>query len=220
VTGHEQGLLSRTAGDLGVALTPSQQERLLAYLDELCLWNRRINLTGLRSRDRMVVELLADSLVPAPHLPQSSRLLDVGSGAGLPGIPLKIARPDLSVDLLEPSAKRHHFLKQAVRLLRMEGIRALRGRIEDPAPLLLPVYDVVAARAVWGLREAVEACAPFVAGGGLLVGFAGGNAETELAGALPPAAAADLELEQSIAYRLPGTGGERRTVFFRKGATP
>lgn len=217
---REQDLLRRVAGDLGVSLTEAQLERLIHYLDELCLWNRRTNLTGLRSRDRMVVELLADALVPAPLLPPSQSLLDVGSGAGLPGIPLKIARPDLSVDLLEPSLKRYHFLKQAIRLLRMEGIRALRGRVEDSGIHPQQGYDVVTSRAVWGLRKAVESCASSVAAGGLLVGFAGADAEAELAGARATLARAGLHLEDSVAYRLPGTGGGRRTLFFRKGPIP
>ncbi|MCF8061876.1 MAG: 16S rRNA (guanine(527)-N(7))-methyltransferase RsmG [Deltaproteobacteria bacterium] len=220
MTESEQELLRRTAAGLGVALTGSQLEGLLTYLDELCLWNRRTNLTGLRSRKRMVVELLADALVPAPRLPPSARLLDVGSGAGLPGIPLKIVRPDLSIDLLEPSLKRHHFLKQAIRLLRMEHVQALRGRVEDSAGLLRPCYDVVTARAVWGLRQAVEMCAPLVAKGGMLVGFAGSNAGAELTGARASLAGAGLHLEDAVDYRLPGTGGDRRTFFFRKGAIP
>ena len=216
----ERDLLRRTAGDLGVRLTEPQLESLLSYLDELCLWNRRINLTGLRSRERMVVELLADALVPAPRLPPSASLLDVGSGAGLPGIPLKIARPDLSVDLLEPSSKRYHFLKQAIRLLRMEGLQAFRGRVEDSSPILRREYDVVAARAVWGLRKMVENCAPRLAAGGLLLGFAGADAEAELAGAGTTVAGAGLHLEDAVVYRLPDTGGDRSTLFFRKGPIP
>lgn len=216
----ERDLLRRTACDLGVRLTEPQLESLLSYLDELCLWNRRINLTGLRSRERMVVELLADALVPAPRLPPSASLLDVGSGAGLPGIPLKIARPDLSVDLLEPSSKRYHFLKQAIRLLRMEGLQAFRGRVEDSSPILQREYDVVAARAVWGLRKMVENCAPHLAAGGLLLGFAGADAEAELAGAGTTVAGAGLHLEDAVVYRLPDTGGDRSTLFFRKGPIP
>ena len=144
----------------------------------------------------------------------------MGSGAGLPGIPLKIARPDLSVDLLEPMQKRYHFLKQAVRILRLEGVRALRGRIEESETLLRPGYDVVAARAVWGLRQTVETCAPFVTRGGLLVGFAGRDAEAELAAISASLAGAGLRLEEDVAYRLPCAGGERRTLFFRRGASP
>ncbi len=214
----EQDLLISTACALGVELKEIHLKRLFAYLDELCLWNRRTNLTGVRSRKRMVVELLADSLVPAPLLPFSARLLDVGSGAGLPGIPLKIIRPDLRVDLLEPSRRRYHFLKQAVRILGMGGIQALQGRVEESSNILQPHgYDVVTARAVSGLRSTVILCAPCVARGGMLVGFAGMNSETCLKDARGSVHDAGLYLEKTITYLLPDTAGERCTLLFRKG---
>ncbi len=195
-------------------LSETQSDRLLSYLDELHLWNRRINLTGLRSRKRMVVELLADSLVPAPHLPASGRLLDVGSGAGLPGIPLKVALPEFQVDLLEPSAKRHHFQKQAIRLIRLEGIRAVRGRVEDARDLLHLEYDVVTSRAVTGLERMIALCVPLVSPGGLLVGFAGRDAGVD-AGQVPRS----LTLERTLPYHLPHTAGMRHALLFRKSLT-
>lgn len=218
VDSTEQDFLRRTARDLGVELTEIHLKRLFAYLDELCLWNSRTNLTGLRSRKRMVVELLADSLVPAPVLPLSASLLDVGSGAGLPGVPLKIVRPDLRVDLLEPSLKRHHFLKQVIRILGMDGIQAVRGRVEDFLDTLRPQgYDVVTARAVSDLRSMVFMCSTRVAPGGMLVGFGGRNVEASLKAARDSLVETGLHLEKSVRYLLPDTAGERRTLFFRKG---
>lgn len=213
----EQDLLCRTARNLGVELKEIHLKRLLAYLDELCLWNRRTNLTGLRSRKRMIIELLADSLVPAPFLPFGARMLDVGSGAGLPGVPLKIVRPDLEVDLLEPSLKRHNFLRQAIRILGMGGIQAFRGRVEDTTGILQPQgYDVVTARAVSDLRSTVVICAVHVTAGGILVGFGGRNVESCLDEARESLAETGLYLEKTVRYLLPGTTGERRTLFFRK----
>ncbi len=217
VDSTEQVVLHRIAGSLGVELTEIHLKRLLAYLDELCLWNRRINLTGLRSRRRILVELLADSLVPIPFLPQRACMLDVGSGAGLPGIPLKIVRQDLRVDLLEPSLKRYHFLKQALRILRMGGVRTVRGRVEDSLDeLRTKGYDVVTARAVTDLGRAVSMCAPRVAPGGLLVGFGGSTVEARLDEARDPLAENGMYLEKTVRYRLPDTAGERSTLFFRK----
>lgn len=218
---EERDLLRRTVRDLaGVELSASHLDRLQAFLDELSLWNRRMNLTGLQSRERIVVELIADSLVPVPHLPPAATLLDVGSGAGLPGIPIKIVRPDIRVDLLEPSAKRTAFLRQAVRLLALSGVRVLRGRIEeDEVPLRHEGYDVVTARAVAGLEHVVRMCAGHVAHKGLLVGFGGKSAAIELERARDSLAEAGLHLEDSVAYRPPGTPGERRTLLFRKAPT-
>ncbi len=214
----EQDLLRRTARDLGVELKEIQLKRLFAYLDELCLWNRRTNLTGLRSRKRMVIELLADSLVPAPFLPFRARMLDVGSGAGLPGVPLKIVRPDLQVDLLEPLLKRHNFLRQAIRILGIGGIQALRGRVEDTTGILQPRgYDVVTARAVSDLRSTVVICATHVTAGGILVGFGGRNVESCLDEARESLVETGLYLEKTVRYLLPDTAGERFALFFRKG---
>ncbi len=201
-------------------LTDPHLERFQVYLDALCLWNRRMNLTGIRSRERMVVELLADSLVPVPHLPTAAGLLDVGTGAGLPGIPIKIVRPDIRIDLLEPLEKRVVFLRQAVRILGLEGIRVLHGRTDDRGiPFQPKGYDVVTARAVAGLSRMVAMCAPHVARGGMLIGFEGRDAEVRLEGARLSLVEADLHLEHSVGYDPPGTAGERRTLFFRKGAT-
>jgi 16S rRNA (guanine527-N7)-methyltransferase len=220
VTCSEREILRRTAGGLGVELREVHLSRLMSYLDELCIWNRHMNLTGLRSRERMVVELLADSLVPAPLIPPNARLLDVGSGAGLPGVPLKIVRPDLLVELLEPSLKRYHFLRQVIRILGMKGIEAVRGRAGEPsAPLQFRDYDVVTARAVSDLEKTVTLCSPLVAPGGILVGFGGRHAEAVLDKAGGPPPETGMRLEKNIRYMLPGALGERHALFFRKAAT-
>lgn len=217
---EERELLQRTAADLGVFLEESHLDAFGAYLDELCLWNRRMNLTGLRSRKRMVVELLADSLAAVPLLPDTGDMLDVGSGAGLPGIPIKILKPGLRVDLLEPSAKKQAFLKQGIRLLGLKGLRALRGRAEDSGSRLFPKgYDVVTARAVTGLRETVSLCVAHVLPGGMLVGFVGQHGESALSDASEVLREASLQLDASVRYRLPGTKGERNTLLFRRHPT-
>ena len=217
----ELDLLRRAARELaGLDLTDEQLDRFQTYLDELCLWNRRMNLTGPLSRERIAVELLADSLVPVTRLLPDISLLDVGTGAGLPGLPIKIVRPDIRIDLLEPIGKRTAFLRQAVRLLALEGARVLRGRIEDRGvPLRREGYDVVTARAVAALPRMVRMCAAHVAAGGMLVGFGGKDAEFDLDSARAPLAEAGLFLEHAVVYRPPGTEGERRALFFRKGST-
>ena len=216
----ERKLLQRTAADLGVFLQEAHLDAFETYLNELCLWNRRMNLTGIRSRERMVVELVADSLVPAPLLPDTGTMLDVGSGAGLPGIPVKILKPGLRVDLLEPSAKKQAFLKQVIRLLGLKGLRAIRGRAEESGSgLLVEGYDVVTARAVAGLREAVSLCAPHVRPGGALVGFVGRHLEPALSEASEGLRKAALELDASVRYRLPGTEGDRHALLFRRHPT-
>lgn len=215
---EEREILSGAAAELGVELAEGHLDLLEIYLEELHIWNRRMNLIGLRSRKRILVELLADSLVPVSWLPHTGKMLDVGSGAGLPGIPLKVLRPGLRVDLLEPSAKKLSFLKQVLRLLGLEEIRAIRGRAESPGLEIRPgSYDIVTARAVAGLELAVSMCAPYIKSEGLFLGFLGDNAEKELARATPALGDASLRLRDSLTYRLPGGKGQRRVVLFAKG---
>ncbi len=122
--------LHSKALDYGISLTEHQLSLFQIYLDELWDWNHRINLTGLSTRERIIIELFLDSLIPAPFLPENGRMFDVGSGAGLPGVPLKIFRPHLEVHLLEANSKRVSFLKQVIRLLSLRKIEVMKGRIE------------------------------------------------------------------------------------------
>jgi 16S rRNA (guanine527-N7)-methyltransferase len=213
----ERDLLRRTANVLDVTLSESHLDAFGVYLEELLVWNRKVNLIGLRSRDRICVELLADSLAPVPWIPNSGRMLDIGSGAGLPGIPIKILRPGLTVDLLEPSAKKHSFLKHVLRLLQMEGIRAIRGRAErSDKQVNAGAYDMVTARAVAGLGVIVKMCSPYISEGGFFLGFLGNNAERELSIASIALVEASLHLKEYMTYGLPGKKGERRVVLFQK----
>ncbi len=117
-----RNLLERGTRILGLPLAPEQIEQFLAYLDLLLKWNRRMNLTALRTPAEIISRHFLDSLLLLPHLPETGRLLDIGSGAGFPGLPLNIARPGLTIDLVEATAKKVSFLKEAVRRLGLSGV--------------------------------------------------------------------------------------------------
>ena len=121
--GNEIRLLGTESKKYGIDLSEHQLGLFQIYLDELWAWNKRTNLTGLSSRKRIVFELFLDSLIPAPFLAKRGTLLDVGTGAGFPGIPLKIYNPRLVVHLLDANFKKGSFLKQAVRLLGVNDTR-------------------------------------------------------------------------------------------------
>ena len=99
-TEESRGLLERGTRALGLDLAPEQIDQFLAYLDLLLKWNRKMNLTALRTPREIIIHHFLDSLLLLPYLPETGNLLDLGSGAGFPGIPLKIARPDLTIDLV------------------------------------------------------------------------------------------------------------------------
>lgn len=122
-------LIAQAAG-LGVALGLAQAESLLSYLDLIAKWNKVHNLTALRDADKMLSHHILDSLSVQPYI-AAEKLLDVGSGAGLPGIPLAIADPGLHVAVMDSNAKKTSFLRQAVTELGLKNVEVITGRIED-----------------------------------------------------------------------------------------
>ncbi len=187
------------------------------YLDELTDWNRRINLTGLSSRKRIIYEVLLDSLIPVPFIPLESRMLDVGSGAGFPGIVIKILRPGLKVQLMEANSKKVSFLKQVVRLLALKDIDVMKGRVEMYGGNLHGEgYHLITARAVASLDQMINWCAPFLSSNGQLIGFLGGNSEQVLRKSEHAIEKNGLTINRTISYSLPGKISKRKIVIFNK----
>ncbi|MBN1103981.1 MAG: 16S rRNA (guanine(527)-N(7))-methyltransferase RsmG [Deltaproteobacteria bacterium] len=210
-------LLRRHGPGYGIELSEEQIRLFRIYLEELLQWNRRMNLTGMATPERIVNELFLDSLVPAPFLPGEGLLLDVGSGAGVPGLPLRIYHPRLEAHLLEPRAKRVSFLRQMIRILDLKGAEVLRGRLEvaggGPA---LRRYPVVTARALASLSMSLSLCGPQVLPEGVLVCYQGSRVEALLDQCIPVLEAQHLVLQRTIRYSLPGKKGDRNVVIFRK----
>lgn len=216
---HEIRVLGEKSLDYGIELTEDQLSLFQIYLDELWAWNRRMNLTGLSQRERIVFELFLDSLIPVPHLADTGRALDVGSGAGFPGIPLKICKPGLRTHLLEANSKKVSFLKQVIRLLKLHETEVIRGRIEKERDALHPGgYHLITARALAPLAQNVAWCAPLLSDGGVLVSFLGGHADDEVKENRQVIEDLDLSIYKRIPYRLPGGKSERTTIIFQKKA--
>jgi len=148
----EQQLAAGIAA-LGLTLPDGAEAKLLAYLALLDKWNRVYNLTAVRDAERMVSHHLLDSLATVPYF-QGETVLDVGSGGGLPGIPLAIARPELQVTLIDSIAKKTAFLLQAKAELGLKNLNVVTGRVEDF--LSETGFDIVTSRAFSDLREFVN----------------------------------------------------------------
>jgi len=193
---------------LGLSLDAQAQQRLLAYLALVEKWNRVYNLTAVRDTDRMVPQHLLDSLAVAPHL-RGESLLDVGSGAGLPGLPLAVARPAMTVTLIEASHKKSAFLKQAAIELALPNLEVVNARVEAwEAPR---AYDVVISRAFSDLAEFAALAGRHVAPGGVLAAMKGVYPYEELAQLPSP-----YRMTAAVPLQVPGLAAERHLVLMER----
>jgi 16S rRNA (guanine527-N7)-methyltransferase len=202
-------LLEDGAGAIGLRLGRDQIALLARHVDLLLRWNKSINLTSITDPAEVVEKHVLDSLALAPLVPAGT-LLDAGSGAGFPGIPVRIARPDVEVVLADSVQKKVAFLKSAIAELRLAGVRASAVRLQgDPAGEHLPRVHAAVARAVAEPGAWLELAEPYVLPGGLVFCMLGPSDRL-------PAASGDLVLEKELAYRLPFSGAERRLGIFRR----
>jgi 16S rRNA (guanine527-N7)-methyltransferase len=196
--------LARGLTELGLELDADRQAALLRFADLLQRWNRVYNLTAVRDPLEVVSRHLLDALAVTPHVP-AGRLVDVGCGAGLPGIPLALARPDLDVTLLDASAKRVRFVRQAVIELGLGNAHPLHARAEAHRPG--QPYAVVITRAFADLSDMLTACRHLVAADGVILAMKGQRPDAELA-ALPP----DVRLLEVVPLAVPGLAAARHLV--------
>jgi 16S rRNA (guanine527-N7)-methyltransferase len=165
--------------------SPGIIENLCAYLQELHAWNRRMNLTGLKDIGEMAVKHVGDTLTLTAALPQGTRtVLDIGTGAGVPGLVLKLLRPDLQIVLVDSIRKRISFLKTIVAVMGLEGVWAEQGRVgaEKDVPRERPEngFDVVVSQAVGCIDELARMARPLLAQQGVVIAMKGPKAVREL----------------------------------------
>jgi 16S rRNA (guanine527-N7)-methyltransferase len=170
--------LARGLAALDVALVPQQLDKLAAYLALLAKWNAVHNLTAMREASRMVSHHVLDSLAVLPYL-SPGRLLDVGSGGGLPGIPIAIACPEMPVAVLDSNQKKSAFLRQAAIELQLSNVEVVCQRVEDYAPAQL--FDTIISRAFADLGEFVGAARHLLVPGGVFAAMKGVHPHEEIA---------------------------------------
>ncbi len=199
-----ESLLEQGLEELGLAISETQQIQLLAYLDLLAHWNRRFNLTAVRERRQMVTRHLLDSLAVVPFL-GAAQVIDVGTGAGLPGIPLAIADPTRRYTLLDSNGKKTRFLVQAKAELLLDQVSVVHSRVEDYRPE--KPYGQVLSRAFTSLDAMIASCHRLVAADGEFLAMKGQRPTEELA-ALPEG----VELRAVEALQIPDLNEERCLV--------
>ncbi|WP_437888191.1 16S rRNA (guanine(527)-N(7))-methyltransferase RsmG [Phytobacter sp. V91] len=196
--------LSRLLDEAGISLTDHQKTQLVAYVEMLNKWNKAYNLTSVRSPDEMLIRHILDSIVVAPYL-QGTRFIDVGTGPGLPGIPLSIVRPECHFTLLDSLGKRVRFLKQVQHELKLDNITPVQSRVEDfPAE---PPFDGVISRAFASLTDMVNWCRHLPGQNGRFYALKGLIPSEEME-QLPP----DLSVESVVELTVPHLEGERHLI--------
>jgi 16S rRNA (guanine527-N7)-methyltransferase len=167
--------LINQAKTIEINLDHTQNRLFSTHATELIKWTQKINLTTITNPIEVASNHFLDSLVPARFIPPGARMLDIGSGGGFPGIPLKVLLPKLSVTLIDASRKKVSFLKHVIRTLKLDNIEALHIRAEDLAdhPSYINRFDVIVSRALTSLEFFVRLALPFLTCGGLIMAMKG-----------------------------------------------
>lgn len=203
--------LAALLAPLGVVLDPSALARLEWLAAELLRWNRTHNLTAITDPSEVYEKHLTDSLTLLPLLGEAKRLLDLGSGAGFPGLPLKIVRPGLDIVSVDAVGKKIAFQRHVIRALQLSGFTAVHGRAEDLPGL--PAggggFDLVTARALGSLPLLARLAAPCLAPGGRLIAMKGAEGVAELAASRAELAALGFVCTEQLHVPLPVSAAAR-----------
>lgn len=218
--GHNTDQFLKDMNCLGISLCDEQVEKFLLYYEMLIEWNKMINLTAITDYEDVMKKHFVDSLslVKVCDLTGSLSLIDVGTGAGFPGLALKIAFPDIKVTLLDSLSKRIHFLDEVILKLGIRGVNTVHGRAEDYAKQgkLRESFDLCVSRAVANLSILTEYCLPFVKVNGLFVSYKSERVSEELENAGHAISILGGKVENQVELMLPNSDIYRNLVMIRK----
>jgi len=213
------GATSPSAALVGASLDAAARARLLDYMALLKKWSAKTNLIAKNASDREIIEHFLDSLALLPLLLTAASLMDIGSGAGFPGLVVAAARPELAVSLIEPRQKRAAFLRQVTRSLCLQHVTCHECRLEDIAVKSMPgsPYGHIVSRAVADIAGFLEMIGPWLYEGAQIICMKSRKWPEELARAEEIITRLKLNDPQIQHYRLPFSGAERVTLIFTVG---
>ena len=213
----EEGLKS-----LDIELSDNQKKQFIQYYELLIEWNKVMNLTAITDLEDVIKKHFIDSLTIVKSIcPKKKTIIDVGTGAGFPGIPIKIAFPETNIVLLDSLNKRINFLNEVINQLHLKEVRTIHGRAEDYGknPEYREQFDLCVSRAVANLSSLSEYCIPFVKRDGCFVSYKSGRASNEMNSAQNAIKLLGGKIENVLEFNLPNSTMERTLIIIKKTLT-
>lgn len=209
-------LVQKAAAQLGVSVLRSQAEQFARHAQLLLEWNRKINLTAITDPREVAIKHFVDAIAPLEHIPGRGRLLDIGTGGGFPGIPLKIMRPGQPMTLIDSVRKKVNFVRHVIRQMPLRKIEALHTRAEALADDCSSdgLFDVIVCRALSDPRTALTLAKPLLATGGKMVLYQGPGSGNHDDGGLRESCVVDGSVYQTslVSFSLPYSNFTRRII--------
>lgn len=206
---------------LGILISDVQAEQFYNYMELLLEWNEKMNLTAITEPEEVILKHFIDSITIIPYLEDSEKILDIGTGAGFPGIPLKILEENKDFTLLDSLNKRINFLQTVINSLKLNKIQAVHGRAEEFIKNQRKIYDIVTSRAVARLNVLIEYMLPFVKVGGKCICMKSADIQEEIEEAKKAIKLLGGEIEKIDDVTLPNSDIKRKIVIIKKvNATP
>lgn len=208
-------ILKREAHHTGLILSEEQIRAFELFAKELVRWNSKINLTSITTEKEIAIKHFIDCLYLAPHVLDHDLLLDIGSGGGLPVIPLKIVKPATTMISVDAVAKKINFQKHMIRLLGLQKIEAIHSRIEDLHQKSANKFSLITSRAFTRLDNFLTLAAPLLAENGRIIAMKGSSADDEIA--VSDSAMKDLgfTIDSHYACQLPENSGTRQLLVLK-----
>ena len=222
---YDLTILEEGCRELGITLDEIQKKQFTDFYEYLVEKNKVMNLTGITEFQEVLIKHSLDSLacVKAVDMSRIKRIMDIGTGAGFPGVPLKIAFPHLEACLLDSLKKRVNFLEETFQMLKLENITAIHGRAEEYAKnkQYRETYDLCVSRAVSNLATLSEYCLPYVKTGGYFISYKSGTVQEEVEQAQKAVKILGGKIQDVVYFQLPDSEIQRSLVVIEKiKATP
>lgn len=222
---YDLKVLEQGCEELGITLNEVQKQQFITFYEYLVEKNKVMNLTGITEFQEVLIKHFLDSLacVKAVDMSRIKRIMDIGTGAGFPGVPLKIAFPHLEACLLDSLKKRVNFLEETFQMLKLENITAIHGRAEEYAKnkQYRETYDLCVSRAVSNLATLSEYCLPYVKTGGYFISYKSGTVQEEVEQAQKAVKILGGKIQDVVYFQLPDSEIQRSLVVIEKiKATP